>query len=65
MRYECFMCEAAKELNGKEGWEMQHLHFDDEEVEVLTCNICKQKSPMEFMEKLISQRAEQSATEES
>lgn len=54
----CFMCEQEKEdLKRSDGWEMQHLHFEDAEIELLTCDKCKEISPLKIADKYFKERA--------
>ena len=50
---ECGVC-AKKEfdLAKLKHWQMQHLHVSDGEIEILTCEKCKTKSPLWLFENL-------------
>ena len=50
----CELCEKQKELQQTNDWEMQHLHFEDDEIKFLTCEKCKLESPMKYLDKLHS-----------
>ena len=53
--YKCNLCtnEAKSGSIQLQNWEMNHLHFGDEDVELLLCPSCKGKSPSELL-KIIS-----------
>lgn len=46
----CEVCGKEKQIAQTATWEMQHLHFADKEIEMLTCEECKLKSPTEFLQ---------------
>jgi Zn ribbon nucleic-acid-binding protein len=55
---ECVVC-GAMEKSGSDklsDWEMQHLHFSDAELEVLTCGECKNTDKFKLAE-LAQQKA--------
>lgn len=55
MKHKCEHCGKEKEnLKKEDGWQMQYLYFSDADIEYLTCEDCKNASPMEYLEKLES-----------
>lgn len=52
MNVKCELCEIEKPVNETKDWEVQHLHFDDANIDFLTCNNCKLASPSKYLEKL-------------
>ncbi len=47
----CGVCGKEKVLGDKElyDWQMQHLHVEEGELKLLTCDKCKLLSPMEHL----------------
>lgn len=59
MNVKCDHCGIEKEITTTDGWQMQHLHFsENEEIQYLTCDKCKLVSPMEYLEKIESRTKE-------
>lgn len=59
MIFECFVCKT-KEDNREilKTWEIQHLHFDDANLDVLTCVKCKDIHPYELLEQIVNRASE-------
>ena len=51
MKAQCGVCKKEVEYGKPElkDWQMQHLHFSDAEIQLLTCNTCKNLHQMEFL----------------
>ena len=47
----CKVVESRLSANLKD-WEMQHMHFEDGELQFLTCSKCKKLNPMVMLERL-------------
>jgi|GEM_PF-6199960 len=55
MKHWCDYCQKYNpNLKMEDGWQMQHLHYEDEVIQFLTCETCKLLSPTKFMEKIKS-----------
>jgi len=49
----CAYCEKEKtDLIPEDGWQMQHLHYENEVIQFLTCDECKLLPPIKYMEKI-------------
>lgn len=52
----CDYCGKQQNRLTCENWEMNHLHFDDADIDFLTCEKCKLLDPWIFVDKLEKQR---------
>jgi len=54
----CRQCGNEKNMSDKslKDWQMQHLHFEDGDIDFLTCEKCKTLSPMRWLETIGSER---------
>lgn len=52
--YKCKFCDEQAKSGSTELrlWEMQHLHFEDEDIDILLCPKCKTMSPMDMLKGL-------------
>jgi len=54
IKAQCALCEKTEQAlsDALKEWEMQHFHFSDVTLDVLTCDQCKLLGPMKIHQRL-------------